>query len=219
MRDNIMHVFSETLVIELLDGATVSLLSAAAVCRARIAGANLSGAVILGCLCGMLAPLLRESLLHGQPGIKLVLTALPGEAFTGACACLFALWMLGSRGRYLFFWLDSLGITMAAALFAALSMPDLGLVPALVLALACAFLPGLARDAALGDVARFVDKNWYGASVALAAIASMAIIAAIVFLAPASLLMERAGEIAVFGGAAIGTAFLYWKAREDAPLS
>lgn len=210
-----MHVFSETLVIELLDGAAVCLLGAAATCRARLTGANLTGSVILGCLCGMLAPLLRESLMHGQAGVKIVLDALPGEVFTGACASLFAMWMLGNRGRFLFFWLDSLGICLAAALFATLAMPELGLIGALVLSLACAFLPGLVRDVALGDVAMLADRNWYGASTVLAAIAAMGILTGVVFLAPESALMARLGEIATLGGAAVGIGFHYWKGREE----
>lgn len=210
-----MHVFSETLVIELLDGAVVSLLSAAALCKARMSGANIMGSVILACLCGMLAPLMRESLLHGQPGIKVVLGALPGEALTGACACLAALWMLGPRAKFLFFWLDSLGLSLAGALFAVLALPELGIVPALVLALVCALLPGIARDAALGDIAMLLERNWYGASVALAAICAMAIVAGAVFVAPENPLLSRLGEIATIGGAAIGIWLRRWKGREQ----
>lgn len=215
LRGNAMHVFSETLVIELLDGAAVCLLAAGASCRARIAGANIMGSVILGCLCGMLAPLMRESMLHGQPGIHLVLNALPVQAFTGACATLAALWMLGSRGRFLFFWIDSLGICLAAALFAALAMPELGLIGALVLSLSCALFPGLVRDVALGDVAMLAEQNWYGASAGLSAIITMAIIIAVVFFLPESSLMARLGEIAVLGGTALGTCIRGWKGREE----
>ena len=209
-----MHIFSEVLTIELLDGAVVSLFAAAATCRARVTGGNLAGAVILGCVSALLAPVFREVLLHGQAGVKLVINALPAQAFIGACASLVALRMAGNKQHLLFFWLDSLGICLGASLFAALALPELGLVGALVLSLANALLPGLIRDLALGDVAMFVDKNWYAASVALAAIAALTIIVVWHIIPVPEIWSDRPGEVGTAGGCIVGVVFRYWKGRD-----
>lgn len=209
-----MHIFSDALVIQLLDGAVACLFGAAATCRARVSGANLAGALILGCIAGLVAPILRETILHGQAGLQLVMDALPTQAFIGACAAIFALFILGKRGHFLFFWLDSLAICLGASLFAALALPELGIAAALILGIGCALFPGLVRDVALGDVAMFIDKGWYASCVALAAIGSLFIIVLWHIVPVPAFLSERPGEMGTLGGALTGLLLRYWKGWE-----
>lgn len=206
-----MHVFSETIVIEMLDGAAVSLLAAATVCKARNIGANLLGAIFLGCLAALFAPVLRENLLHGQNGIKLVLNALPAQAFIGSLGALAAIWILRERGKDLFFWLDMLGVNLVAALYATLAVPELGITGALVTGIGCSIVPGIIRDASLGDIANFVEKNWYVASLAIACSVALAIVLLPAFFELPSLFVTRLGEFATLSGAFAGIFLMWWK--------
>lgn len=208
-----MHVFFELEVIEILDGVAVCLFAASATCRGRLAGANLAGSVILGCIVALFAPLLREGIAHGPAGLILVIKVLPIQAFVGSCAALTAIFILGNRSRQLFFWLDSMSICLAGALYPALILPELGIAGALILALACAFIPGILRDVALGDVAMLADKNWYGASAAISAIISISIIIWSTT-GETGPLFSRTGEIATLTGAGIGLFLRYWKGRD-----
>lgn len=158
-----MPFFEAAVSLELLDGASCALLAAAAACRAKNLSANLFGAVILGSLCALLAPCLRETLLRG--GAIGVLRALPDDAFIGALAGIAACLLLKKKQWAIFFWLDCAGAGLTAALYALLGVPDLGIVGAIALGAACALGPGLLRDVALGDTAMFVDKNWYAAAI------------------------------------------------------
>lgn len=206
-----MHVFSEAIVIELLDGAAVSLLAAATVCKARSIGANLLGAIMLGCICALFAPVLRENLLHGQNGIKLVLNALPGQAIVGSLGALAALWILREKGEKLFFWLDMLAVNLVASLYATLAVPELGITGALVVSSGCALVPAIVRDASLGDIVNFVEKNWYVASLVVASSLSLAIVLLPAFMDLPMLFVTRLGECATLLGALAGIILMYYK--------
>lgn len=205
------HVFSQTASIELLDGAACALLAAAAAARCRNFGACVAGCVALGCICGLSGPLLRELILHGQTGAKIIVAALPGEAFAGAAGALMAMLFSAIKPGRLFFWLDAAGIGMEASLAAALGAPELGVAGALVLALACGLVPGLIRDVSIGDTAMMLEKPWYASSAAISGCISMLVIVLPAFGHMPSFFVERAGEWAVLAGAITGMLVLFWK--------
>lgn len=173
------------LVVEMLDAACAVLLAAAAAWRARGFGAHLTGAVVLGCICGLVAGLVRESLLHGVAGTRLVLEALPGPALAGAllgglvaagAAALASKRTSGAgafAGRGLFFWLDSLGLFLASSLGVFCALREIGATGALALGLLAGLAPGFVRDVALGDTARLVEQSWYATAAALGAITTI----------------------------------------------
>lgn len=205
------HVFSQTASIELLDGVVCALLAAAASVRSRNFGACVAGSVVLGCVCGMSCPLLRELILHGQTGAKLIVAALPGEAFTGAAGALIAMLFAFVKPGRLFFWLDAAGMSTAASLASTLSAPELGVAGALVLSLACALVPGLVRDVSIGDTAIMLEKPWYASSAAISGCVSMLVIVLPAFGSLPSFFMERIGEWAVLSGSITGICILLWK--------
>ncbi|MDE7242300.1 TRIC cation channel family protein [Desulfovibrio sp.] len=172
------------LLVELLDAACAVLLAAAAAWRARGFGAHFTGAVVLGCVCGLMAGLTRETLLHGAAGTRLVLGELPGPALAGAL--LGALAAAGAAalarkrtgagglgGRGLFFWLDSLGLFLAASLGVFCALREIGATGALALGLFSGLAPGFVRDVALGDTAALVEQSWYATAAALGAMTTI----------------------------------------------
>lgn len=141
------------------------LLAAAASCRGRLYGGHITGAAVLGCLCGLSGALLRECLLNGPDGVALVMRQLPGVVLAGALAGAVS-GGLERFGERLFFWLDSLSLGLAACLGTLCGM-RLGAAGALVLGLLAGLTPGLIRDVALGDTARAVEETWYATAAAL----------------------------------------------------
>lgn len=172
---------SAAALVETLDAAAAVLLAAAAAWRARGFGAHFTGAVVLGCVTGLMAGLVRESLLHGAAGALLALSALPGPALAGALlgalAAAAAAALARTRvngagavaGRSLFFWLDSLGLFLAASLGVFCALRETGATAALALGLLAGLAPGCVRDVALGDTARLVEQSWYATAAALGA--------------------------------------------------
>lgn len=149
------------------DLAAAFLLAAAASCRARLFGGHVSGAAVLGCLCGLAGPLLRECLGGGSGAELLASGAFLGAVVAGALAGA-GLAGLRRQGAGLFFWLDSLGLALAACLGAMRGLTlGLGAAGALVLGLLAGLVPGLLRDMALGDTARAVEESWYATAAAL----------------------------------------------------
>lgn len=208
-----MTIFSEPEVIELFDGLSAAFLGAAAACRARNLGATHSGALALGCLCGLFGVLARELVLHGAQGARLVLSALPDDAFIGSAGAVFILLFFLRFGGKIFFWLDALSLGLASSLGAILALPELGIVGALVVGLINGLTPGLARDVALGDTAALVEKEWYAAAAMLGCVLAMAICAAPVFFPV--LAEARIGEWALISGALIVCAARYYAARKE----
>lgn len=173
------------LLVELLDAACAVLLAAAAAWRARGFGAHFTGAVVLGSICGLLAGLTRETLLHGAAGTRLVLGELLGPALAGALlgalaaagAAALARKRTGSGGALgghgLFFWLDSLGLFLAASLGVFCALREIGATGALALGLLSGLAPGFVRDVALGDTAALVEQSWYATAAALGAMTTI----------------------------------------------
>lgn len=161
----------------LLDGVACALLAAAATVRARSFGSHITGALVLGCLCGIIGPLLRESFVHGPIGAGFIARELPGEALVGALGGVAALYVLRKSQilqSRLFNWIDGPGIGMATSVGAITALPELGVVGALTIGLINGLAPGLVRDMALGDTAMLVDKSWYATAAALGCVASIA---------------------------------------------
>lgn len=213
MHADILPVISATASIEIMDGVACAFLAAAASCRARSFGGNLVGAIALGCICGIIAPLCRETFLHGSPGSRLIIAALPDNAFIGALAGIFAPIIWPNRKGMIFFWLDSLGTGLAASLTTVLTLPELGIAAAIILGMCAALLPGLCRDVALGDIAIFVETNWYAASVATGCILALVALVAISASARETPLHNRAGELATLAGLMVVLALRFWKCR------
>lgn len=169
-----MLILSDAMSMRLLDGTACALLAAAATCRARTQGAHFTGAVILGCLCGLIGPLLREVFLHGHSGAGPIASELPDEALIGALGAIAALYILKKLQPRLFFWLDNASIGLASSVGTIYALPDLGIVGAICIGLINGLAPGLVRDIALGDIAMLVEKDWYATASALGCVASIA---------------------------------------------
>ncbi len=171
-----MLILDDSLSMALLDGCACALLAGAAACRGRNLGAHFTGAVVLGCLCGVIGPLLREAFLHGQAGTAPLASQLPGDALFGALAGIATLHILRNYGGRIFFWLDAASIGLASAAGAVQALADLGIVGAICLGLINGLAPGLVRDMALGDTAMLVENDWYATAAALGCVVTISVL-------------------------------------------
>lgn len=171
-----MLVLSGAFSMALLDGVAGALLAAAAACRARAFGAHFTGAAVLGCLCGIIGPLLREAFLHGQAGTGPLASQLPGDALLGALGGIAGLYILRRHGSRLFFWLDGASMGLASSVGAVYALQDLGIAGAICLGLINGLAPGLVRDMALGDTAMLVESDWYATAAALGCVIAIAVL-------------------------------------------
>ncbi|MBD5553596.1 MAG: TRIC cation channel family protein [Desulfovibrio sp.] len=204
-----MESLSPEAALDLLDGLACALLAAAACCRARSFGAHVTGALVLGCLCGLTGPLLREAFLHGQ-AIRIA-SGMPAVALVGALGAIAGFYLL--KGFRLFFWLDSASIGLAASVGAICSLPETGITGALALGLINALTPGLVRDMALGDTAMLVDRAWYATAAAFGAIVALAVFILIITCGTAAWLDRRAADIAILSGFCAVLWLRAWKGR------
>lgn len=171
-----ISLFSGLVSIELLDSMACALMSAAVLCRGMTMGANLMGAIVLGCICGLAGPLARELLIHGHAGMSMVMEALPDDAVIGVMGGFVACRIARQNLQKLFIWLDAAGIGLAGALGAVMGMPGMGVAGGIVMGLVNALSPGLLRDVALGDIAMLAEKNWYAASAIIACVLALLIV-------------------------------------------
>ncbi|MDE5833623.1 MAG: TRIC cation channel family protein [Desulfovibrio sp.] len=206
-------VFSAAASVEILDGVAAALLAATACVRARNFGAHFTGAMVLGCLCGIACGLSREIFLNGSAGARLILPALPGSALAGAIGGALAARILAAKKDRVFFWLDAASLGLATSLGAILALPGLGVVGAVALALISGLAPSAIRDVCLGDVAMIVDKSWYAAAAALGAVASVAVV--IGGLVIDEIAFARMGEYAALFGTGVVVAIRGWKGRKE----
>lgn len=197
----------------LIDGIACALLSAAATVKARECGAHITGSITLGCLCGLIGPMLREVFLHGESGASRIISQFPAEALIGALAGIFLVHLLRQRRNSVFFWTDSLGMTMAASIGSILGIVELGLTGAISLGLINGLAPGLIRDISLGDTAMLLDKSWYATITALACIVSLAVLLGIIALPVLAGIEAQAEIYAIACGVVISVALRYWKGR------
>ncbi|MBD5608065.1 MAG: hypothetical protein HDQ93_04355 [Desulfovibrio sp.] len=207
------HIFGAIESIEILDGVAAALLAATATARARNFGAHFTGAIVLGCVCGMVGGLAREIFLNGSAGARVALASLPQSALIGALGGAVAIRFLPSRKDAVFFWLDAASLGLAGALGAALGLPGLGVVGAMALGLVSGLAPSLARDVSLGDTAMIVEKSWYATAVALGCVGTIGV--AIGGLVIDEVAYARIGEYAVVFGALLTMAIRGWKGRDE----
>lgn len=163
---------TQGLLLYVFDLAASFMLAAAASCRARSGGAHFSGAAVLACLVGLAAPLLREGLL-GHPVLALNRGDYLAAAVAGGLAGILAgRWR---RPWLSFYWLDSLGLGLAAGVATVAGFySGLGMAGCLVLGVLTALAGGLLRDVALGDMARLVEDYLYATAAALGAMLTLA---------------------------------------------
>lgn len=212
-----MQIFSDAMSLSLFDGVACALLAAAAACRARGLGAHFTGAIVLGCLCGLIGPLLREAFLHGQDGARQIASSMPDDALIGAMGAFLAIYLVQNTRFRLFFWLDAASIGLACAVGSIYAL-EIGMVGAICLGLINGLAPGLVRDIALGDTAMLVDKDWYATAAALGSIVSIAVFIALNFRMIGDgglddLEVKRAGEIAALAGFLVVCGLRAWKGR------
>ena len=163
---------TQDLLLYVVDLAASFMLAAAASCRARSAGAHFSGAAVLACLVGLAAPLLREGLL-GHPLMALNRGDYLAAAVAGGLAgILTGRWR---RSWLVFYWLDSLGLGLAAGVATVAGLySGLGVTGCLILGVLTALTGGFVRDVALGDMARLVEDYLYATAAALGAMLALA---------------------------------------------
>ena len=206
-------VFGSTASLEILDGVSAGLLAAAAAARAKNFGAHFTGAVVLGCVCGIAGGLAREIFLNGSAGARLILATLPQSALIGAVGGVLATRFPLRRRGAAFFWLDAASLGLAGSLGAILGLPGLGLVGALAIGLASGLLPSIVRDASLGDVAMIVEKSWYATAVALGCVGAVCVEIGALVIDEVS--FARVGEYAVIFGGCLTLAIRGWKGRNE----
>lgn len=194
-----------------MDAAACCLLAAAAAVRARSMGAHASGAMVLGCLCGLIGPILRESFLHGAPGSSWIVTQLPGWALTGSAGGILALVIFARWQWRVFPVLDASSVALATSMATIMALPELGLVGALTLGLVNGLAPGLLRDMALGDTAMLVERDWYAAAAALGAVLAMAVFTFLFVFHINDWVAGHVDEVAVSVGVVVIVAIILWK--------
>lgn len=208
-----MLILPEALSMRLLDGISCALLAAAATARARGQGAHFTGSVVLGALCGLIGPLLREAFAHGQPGTARIMAVMPNDALIGALGVFVALYLTRSARIRLFFWLDSASMGLAASIGTISTLDELGITAAIGLGLINGLAPGLVRDMALGDTAMLVDKDWYATAAALGCIAAIAVLLWLSIGWVTEWTAAHADETAVMAGFGVVLALRAWKGR------
>lgn len=163
---------TQDLLLYAFDLAASFMLAAAASCRSRSAGAHFSGAAVLACLVGLAAPLLREGLL-GHPVLALNRGDYLAAAVAGGLVgILTGRWR---RSWLVFYWLDSLGLGLAAGVATVAGLySGLGVTGCLLLGVLTALIGGFVRDVALGDMARLVEDYLYATAAALGAMLALA---------------------------------------------
>lgn len=194
-----------------LDAIACFLLAAAATARAKNLGAHLTGALVLGCLCGLIGPLLREAFLHGAPASSWVAAHLPPWALAGSATGILALVAFGKWQWRVFPVLDATSIALATCAGTICAMTELGLAGGLTLGLVNGLAPGLVRDMALGDTAMLVERDWYATAAALGSVVTMAVFTLLLVAPVHAWLASHAGEAATGIGAVCAAALLLWK--------
>ncbi len=155
----------------------------AAAMKTRLAGGHVTGAVMLGLVCGFLPGLVHRAL-FGEAGAS-VFAVLPFciAVVSGAAAgALSGRLVAHNFSERLYFWVESLALGLTACVFADMSfktaMWDNPCVPALIAlfnGFFCTLAPGFVRDVALGDTAGFVDESWYATAAALGIMVTLAL--------------------------------------------
>lgn len=208
-----MEIYSQAAALALMDGISCALLAAAAAARARSFGSHVTGALVLGSICGLLAPLLRESVLYGNSGAMRALSQYPEDALVGACGGLAAIY-LGRRLPVLF-WLDALALSLAVSFGSLVCIRVFGIVGGLVLGTMAGVMPGFTADVALGNVAGIVERDWYVTAAILGAVLGIGVYALPWFIGGLEFMQPRLLETAILSGAVFGFCLQVWRGRKD----
>lgn len=150
----------DTAFFALCDAAASAMLAACAVYRARQYGHHFTGAMLLGCLAGMVSPVVRDVLLGLPAALALESAALPAALLGGLCGMAGARW--NARNWPLFRWSDTWSLAAAASLGGAKALLcGGGPVLTVLVGVAAGTAGGLARDVALGDTATAIEQKFY----------------------------------------------------------
>lgn len=204
-----MIILSQTQVIAIFDNLSCAFLAAAASAKARNYGAHFTGAAILGCICGLSAPVLRETLLNGQPGTRIAFAQLPDDALLGAIFGILAMFL--ARKMPVTFLLDAVSISFAASLNCVLAIGNFGITGAITFGLIVAIVPGFLRDVALGNIADFVEDGWYVTTAMLGCVLAILILIFFTFMENAGSSDHRNLETAILSGSIFSFALQIWK--------
>lgn len=158
-----------------LEAAACTMLAAAAAFRARLAGSQPGGAVMLGLLCGLSFIVLRVGSLSSGTLDWMTSMHAPWLMAGAIAGSLFPMLSLISRhDEAVFFWLDSVSFGLTVCLQCVLLYYlGFGLASSLLLGLLLGLAPGILRDVAVGDMARMLDESWYAMAAALGGMLSL----------------------------------------------
>jgi uncharacterized membrane protein YeiH len=160
----------------LADVTACAMLAAAAACRGRTYGNHVTGSMVLACLAGLSLPLLRENLL-GQIACTLERGIYPVAAILGGGIGLTAA-SLSLRRPGCFYWLDSVGLALAATVSTAkVAEAGSGLFGCMAIGVFSALAGSLARDMALGDTARAIEEPLYATAAFLGMLLTLGLLA------------------------------------------
>jgi uncharacterized membrane protein YeiH len=157
-----------------LGAAAVLVPAAAAALLARLCGAHVTGATVVGLLAGLSAPLIEGCLLGmGSPPILtqgMPLAACLGGAVLGALSA-----NRIPREQLVFGFLDAIGLGLVACLGAVRGM-SAGLPASGCLALGCVLglAPGIVRDLLSGESPKAIEADCYASASILGVVVTMA---------------------------------------------
>lgn len=208
-----MAIYSQQTVIALLNGIACALLAAAASAKARTYGSHFTGAILLGCLCGLACPLMRDLVLYGHPGGMAALAQYPDDSLIGSVGGIYALY-LGRRLR-IALWLDCLGLSLATCLGAIICSEVFGVTGGLVLGVISAVLPGFIADVALGNTATLIERDWYVTAAIVGAVLSLLVFILPHVLDALAFMKDRLMETAILSGASLAVCLQIWRGKKE----
>lgn len=207
-----MMVFPEETVIILFNGLACMLFAASAAAKARSFGAHFTGALILGIFSGLSSPILCSLLISGQQGIINALSQYPDDALIGSVAGIALLYIC--KRLPVVKWLGNLAVSFATCLGAMLALRFFGAVGGMALGIITALVPGFIADAALGNIAEFVERDWYVTAAILGAVLAMAIFAAPYFFETLAFMHDRLLETSILSGTIFAFCLQVWKEKK-----
>jgi uncharacterized membrane protein YeiH len=166
----------------LLDMAACAALAAAASCKARMCGNHFTGSAVLGCLSGMVVPLVRDGAL-GFPAAALNRDGYFACAVSGALAgALITVvsprvvpW-LAQREWQFFFVLDALGLALATGVGTVAGLVcNLTVTGSVLLGVLSGLAGGILRDVILGEPARAIEEDYYATAAVMGAVLTVAL--------------------------------------------
>ncbi|MDR2820433.1 MAG: TRIC cation channel family protein [Desulfovibrio sp.] len=166
----------------LLDMAACTALAAAASCKGRISGNHFTGSAVLGCLSGMIVPLVRDGVL-GFPAAVLnrgeylacaVIGALAGALITVLPPKVIP-WL--ARREWQFFCLfDTLGLALSTGVGTVTGLAfNLTVTGSILLGVLSGLAGGMLRDMILSEPARAIEEDYYATAAVMGAVLTVAL--------------------------------------------